>query len=392
MSQNGTIACVEACASESEPCVSSAASMGRKNASSSSSSSSSPSVNEKPATSAVACRYVLRRYVVSFSSEPGDGCIANSGWRSKNGSATCFQCSTVMDGSSASSSSANMRSAHDVPSSSASSSAVQPSGECVARREGSAFKYAFTLDASPRAISAITASTSASRSSRGAVSPPKKSRSASAATELSAVRMASSGTSTTTSPTCRSRVATQPRPVFGNRPMVTPESRTPADRSQLRYASSEGEWSVARSSAAAAAVLCLFVSLSLLRASLSDPLDAPRGAFEDEALRFSPAAMSARAEDGVPVERTRRSRASRCGVSVRSRAKRTEREDKSETACFAKYCKKKNRSFTTPPRSRRWPPPPPPRLGQPSSGPPAAPASRAPPAASGGKPAWCTRA
>jgi hypothetical protein len=52
-----------------------------------------------------------------------------------------------------------------------------------------------------------------------------------------------------------------------------------------------------------------------LRASLSDPLDAPFGAFEDEALRFSPPAMSARADDGVAVERTRRSRASRCGAS-----------------------------------------------------------------------------
>ena len=50
--------------------------------------------------------------------------------------------------------------------------------------------------------------------------------------------MRSSGTSTRTSPGEMSRVATHPRPVRGNRPMVTPCSSTPRRRIQSRYARS----------------------------------------------------------------------------------------------------------------------------------------------------------
>ena len=61
---------------------------------------------------------------------------------------------------------------------------------------------------------------------------------ASAATHVWEVMMQSSGTSTRTSPGEMSRVATHPRPVRGNFPMVTPCSSTPRRRIQSRYARS----------------------------------------------------------------------------------------------------------------------------------------------------------
>ena len=91
----------------------------------------------------------------------------------------------------------------------------------------------------------MTASTRASRSSRGEyswsrASPPRpKASSADPATELSAVMMASSGTSTRTSPSLMSRVATHPRPVWGKRPMETPLSFTPFFFIHARYARSQ---------------------------------------------------------------------------------------------------------------------------------------------------------
>ena len=171
-----------------------------------------------------------------------------------------------MLGSSSDSSSADvMRLSAEVPSSSASSAPLQPSGECVARSVGSAARYGAKSDSSPRDISVMTASTSASRSSRGeyswsSASPPRpKATSADPATEPSAVMMAASGTSTRTSPSLMSRVATHPLPVWGNRPMETPFSLTPFFFIHARYARSVSfSGTPASSSASAAAFTFLF--------------------------------------------------------------------------------------------------------------------------------------
>lgn len=96
------------------------------------------------------------------------------------------------------------------------------------------------MDSSSRPVGsrALTAAGDERPTSLMASPPMPKAARAGAATDVSAVMMASSGTSTTTSPGWMSRVATHPRPVRGKRPIVTPCSFTPLDFIHLRYASS----------------------------------------------------------------------------------------------------------------------------------------------------------